>query len=67
MRYLVSVPISGVAIVEVDALTETGAKKQALETVTLDNVEEWQAVSHIVQGIIFYGLQNEIEVELIED
>lgn len=63
-RYTVAVPITGVIYVEVEADDEAGAKVAALESdgLTLDNVEEWNTHRQVVQGNVFYGTQNAVEI-----
>jgi len=62
-EFCVSVPIAGYAVVVVDAESEDEAKKKALESVTLEDMESWEALEQIVEGNCFYGPMNKIEVE----
>jgi hypothetical protein len=66
-NYRVAVPITGVAFVDVKAETEKEAIDLAFANVTIDNIDEWDAVPYIVKGNVFYGLQNEVEVECNEE
>lgn len=63
-KFDVAVPITGVIYVTVEAENEEEAIEKALESeeLTLENIETWEAHRHIVQGNVFYGEQNEIEV-----
>lgn len=62
-NYLVQVPITGIAVVSVEADTEAEAIALAIDNATLDHVQEWQAVQKIVGGNFFYGMLNEADVE----
>lgn len=62
-EYLVSIPITGVAVMTVQAESEAEAIAVAIDNVTLDKVEDWAPVEKIVGGNIFYGIQNEADVE----
>ena len=56
-EYEVTLPITGLAFLTVQAESEKAAITQAIETVTVDNIEEWQAVEHILRGNVVYALQ----------
>lgn len=60
-EYDVCIPISGKIWVTVEAETQQEAIEKALssEQICRDNLEEWEAHTKIVQGNIFYGMQNE--------
>jgi len=64
-EYWVMVPITGVIAVQVEAESEADAMDKAMNSkdLTLDNIEGWEAHRAIISGNVFYGLQNEIEVE----
>ncbi|AGH31861.1 hypothetical protein VPIG_00003 [Vibrio phage PWH3a-P1] len=66
-NYEVLVPITGYIIVEVEADNEKEAIEKAFESdeLNIDNINEWDTHEAIVQGNVFYGIQNEIEVEEI--
>jgi hypothetical protein len=59
--YQVSVPITGIAFIQVAADSEEEAIEAAIGEITIDNIEEWSGHEHIVAGNIFYGMQNEAE------
>jgi hypothetical protein len=61
--YNVRVPITGVADVQVEAESEEQAIELALDSVTSDDLTEWEGVRCVVQGNVFHGHTNEIEVE----
>jgi len=63
MKYMVSIPITGVAVLEIEAENEEQAVDMAFEKVTIDDIEEWDAVGKIIQGNVFYGIMNEFNVE----
>lgn len=62
-EYLVTIPITGVAVITVQADTEEEAIAIGIDNVTLDNIEGWKPVEKIVGGNVFYGIQNEAEAE----
>ena len=61
--YYVDVPIVARANVSVDAESEEEAIRMALEEVTLDDIEEWEAHKVIVEGNFYHGNINEVRVE----
>ncbi|ALM62171.1 hypothetical protein AXI64_gp179 [Vibrio phage qdvp001] len=63
--YEVLVPITGYIVVEVEAENEKEAIDKAFESddLTIDNINEWDTHENIVQGNVFYGVKNEVEVE----
>jgi len=63
----VVVPIVGYALVTVRGADEKEAFENALDVVTRDHIEEWEAVEHIVEGNVFYGNVNDIEATRIDD
>ncbi len=66
--YAVKLPISGVAYLEIEAETEREAIDKAFEEVTLDHVEEWEALEQINRGNTCYAMQPwEAEAELIDE
>lgn len=65
--YEVKLPITGWALVEVEAESEADAIKAAFDEVTLKHVEEWEAVERIVAGNVVYALRPwNAEVTLID-
>lgn len=66
-RYSVILPIAGYACLEVEAESEKEALDAAMDAVTTDDIEEWEALEQIVEGNVFHGNQNKFEIELIED
>lgn len=61
--FVVSIPITGVAVITVQAETEDEAIALGLDNVTLDNIEDWQPVEKIIGGNVFYGILNEAQAE----
>ena len=62
--YGVSIPITGTVYIEVTAKTEEDAIDKAfMSDLTLDNVESWDTHKHIVKGNVFYGEQNEVDIQ----
>jgi hypothetical protein len=66
-KYNVQIPISGYVSVTVDAKNEQDAIDRAWESAELDDIAEWDLHHKIVEGNNFWGIRNEVEVELIED
>lgn len=68
MKYRVDVPFTGVVSVEVEAVDEKAAIDAAFESdaLCLDNLVELEYVKVIVEGNIFSGVRNRIEVEEIK-
>jgi hypothetical protein len=62
-QWVVTVPITAKAFVEVDAESREDAIEKALDAVELDNVEEWEPHKIISEGNFFHGTINEIEAE----
>lgn len=65
--YGVTVPIVGKAYIEVDAASEEDAIDAALEAVTIEHLEEWESHRVVVQGNVFYGMQNHAEATDLGD
>jgi hypothetical protein len=66
-RYVVTIPLTGIVSVEVDAEDEEGAKEKAWEqNISIDNIETWELTNIICRGNVLDAVQNEIEVEEIE-
>lgn len=60
-EFTVTIPITGVAHVVVEAEDEEDAIRQGFEVVTLDDVDDWSSHRRIIEGNVFYGTQNEAE------
>lgn len=67
--YTVKVPIVAVCYVEVEAENEQEAIGKAMESddLTLENVDEWEALEHIVQGNVIYTYNGDVEIESVEE
>ncbi len=61
--FAVTIPITGIAHLEIEAEDEDSAIELAIDKVTLDDVDEWEATKQIVKGNVFYGHTNEAEAE----
>lgn len=55
--YTVTMPITGKAIVEIEADSEEDAIRMALETVELQHIEEWEALETISEGNVLYAMR----------
>ena len=53
--WTVQLPITGCAIVEVEADDEAAAIEAALDAVTIDDLESWEAVEKIIEGNVLYA------------
>lgn len=63
-RWSVRIPVTGFALVEVNAEDEESAIERVLEEgVALTDVEEFDTHRHVVRGNIFYGTLNEPDAE----
>ena len=65
--YSVKLPFAGYLSVEVEADSEEDAVSKAMNDASLDDVEEWETFTQIVQGNVLYAPINTPEVELIDD
>lgn len=65
--YNLMIPIVGYAVIEVEADSEAEAKETAFNQIELEHIEQWESVEQIVEGNVFHGSLNRIEIELIED
>ena len=65
--YTVTVPIVGVASIDVEANSEDEAIREAIDAVSFDNIDTWEAVRKIVSGNVFHGSRNEAEAVKYED
>lgn len=66
----VIIPIAGHAVKEVEAVSEEAAIEEAFNTVTLDDLENWEALERFHQGNVCYcpspwelGVEDHGEVE----
>lgn len=60
----VTIPITGIAYVEVEADSEEEALEKAFEgDVTSDHLQEWETHRQIVEGNVFHGHTNEASAE----
>ena len=67
-KYSVLVPFTGSMLVEVEADSAADAKRAAFEVeFDIDSVQEVDLHEHVVQGNVFYGILNSMEVKLIND
>ena len=66
-KYIVTIPISGVYTVEVEASDEEEAKRIAWERGFNEKEMDlqWESHQEIVEGSVFCGMQNTIEAEEI--
>lgn len=55
--YEITVPISGLAHVVVEAESAEEAMAAALDAVTLDSIEEWEPLEHVNQGNVCYAMK----------
>lgn len=61
--YTITMPLTGIVSKEVEAESEEEALKIFHEDLTIDDIQEWETCEHIVQGNVFYGIQNTMEIE----
>lgn len=66
-EYEISVPMMAVVHVSVIAANKKDAIKKALEIADIKNASEAEAHKIIVDGNVFYGILNEIEISDIKD
>ena len=62
MKYGVTVPIAGMAYIEVEAENEEDARQEALSSVCIDDIEEWDCYRVICEGNVLYTPCNSIEI-----
>lgn len=65
-EYEVLLPITGHLVVSVEAESKEEAVKKAMEEGTIDDLESWSATEIIVEGNIFSGELNEVEVMRVD-
>lgn len=65
-QYDVSLPITGILLVTVEAESEDDAIRKAFESdqLIIDNIEEWDVHEKIVEGNILYASHNNAYAEL---
>lgn len=65
-RYRIIMPVTGVIVQEVQAENEEDALV-AFENLelTTDDIVEWEFTEKIIRGNVFYGIQNDMEIEEI--
>jgi hypothetical protein len=61
--YSVTLPFTGVVVVEVEASSVIEAVKKAMKNATFDDIEQWETHTQIIKDNVFYGVQNLAEVE----
>jgi len=66
-RYSVRMPIAGYAVIEVEASNEKEAIGEAQSSISMEHVENWDALKIITEGNVCRAPLNRAEVELIED
>ena len=55
--YEVTIPITGIAYLTIEAESEDEAIETAIGEVTIDNLETWEAVRDIHRGNVCYAMQ----------
>lgn len=64
--YGVTLPVTGILYVEVEAENENDAIDKAMEAdVTIDDIQEWESHRQIVQGNVFHGHTNNADAEYL--
>lgn len=68
-KYTVKIPIVAVCYVDVQAEDKEEAIDKAFESgdLTLENVEEWEPLKHIVTGNVIHTYNGDVEVFEAED
>ena len=61
--YYLTIPITGIIDIEIEAENEEEATQKAFDEISLDQVAGWQAHENITQGNVFYGMQNSLYIE----
>ena len=66
--YTVTLPIAGHAVVEVEANTKAEAIEEAMEIVSIDNIDDWEAMPRFSGGNVLYcPTPHEVIVEVEEE
>jgi hypothetical protein len=66
-KYIITIPIAGYVTMSVEAENEEDAIDEAFQEASLDDIDEWDVYSQIVEGNILHAPQNSVEVEVRED
>lgn len=67
-EYTITLPIAGHAVVTVEAESEEEAIKEAFNTVTIDDIQEWEALRQFNRGNVCYCPSPwEIQVDVYEE
>lgn len=66
-KYLVQVPITGYAEIEVEAENKEEAVSRAMQNVTFDDVAEWEVHREVCKGNVCYALLGRVDVEEVEE
>lgn len=53
-RYTVTLPIAGHAYIVIDADDEKAAISQAMDEVTIEHIEDWEALDQFNEGNVCY-------------
>ena len=68
VKYTVTIPIAGHAVVKVEADSRAEAIEAAIENVTIDDIDGWEAIEQFHQGNVCYCPHPwEAEVEGLDD
>lgn len=62
-EFIIKMPITGVVVRAVEANSEDEAIAIFKDEVTINDIETWETHEQIVKGNVFYGVQNEMEIE----
>jgi len=65
--YGITIPIAGMAYIQIETNSEKEAIEKAFNDITNENIEEWECFEHISQGNVLYAPYNDITVDLIND
>lgn len=66
--YGISLPITGVAHLEVEAESEEEAIEKAFKLVTINDIDEWEALEHVSRGNVCYAMQPwDVTVDYVSD
>ncbi len=66
-KYIVSIPITGVVHVEVDADDKQSAIDLAFENMGDSEDIEWEGHEIVCDGNVFHGAHNELNIQKLED
>lgn len=62
-EYIITIPIAGYVTMSVEAANKEDAIDEAFQNASLNDIDEWDVYSQIVEGNVLYAPQNEVEVE----